>query len=48
MKRMWLFPVVAWTAAVVGADVVNPLKRENAPVPVQAYDFKVMNFRSGE
>ena len=48
MKRMWLSLVVACTAAVVGADVVNPLKRENAPVPVSAYDFKVMNFWSGE
>ena len=48
MKRMWLSLVVAWTAAVVGAGVVNPLKRENAPVPVPAYDFEVMNFWSGE
>ena len=48
MKRMGLSLVVAWTMAVVGADVVNPLKRENAPVPVSAYDFKVMTFRRGE
>ena len=35
---MLLSLVVAWTAAVAGADVVNPLKRENAPDPFTTYD----------